>query len=105
MLGIRQEDVAGQVGTLREVYERWERDEREPVVSEWPSIISFLGYYPAREETTADVVLKARRCQGADQKRLAGMLGVIHQKLRLWEHGKEIPSRDQFKHLLSLACL
>ena len=62
-MGMRQEDVARQLGTLREVYERWERDERQPVISEWPGILSFLGYYPFGQETTADLVMKARRCQ------------------------------------------
>jgi DNA-binding transcriptional regulator YiaG len=85
ILGLHQEDVARQLGTLREVYERWERDEHEPVVSEWPAIIAFLGYYPAREENAADLVLKARRCRGMDQKSLARTVGVIHQRLRRWE--------------------
>ena len=105
VLGLRQEDVAAQFGTLREVYERWERDERQPVVSEWPAIITFLGYYPAREENAADLVLKARRCRGMDQKALARKVGVIHQRLRRWEHGQEIPIFDDLKHLQSLACL
>lgn len=34
LLYFRHEDVARQLGTLREVYVRWERDERQPVVSE-----------------------------------------------------------------------
>ena len=102
-LGLRQEDVAEQFGTLREVYERWERDERQPVVSEWPDIFSFLGYYPAGEETAADLVLKARRCQGMDQKALARTVGVIHQKVRRWEHGLEIPTPDELIQLLPLA--
>ncbi len=88
-LGLRQEDVAGRLGTVREVYDRWERDEREPVVSEWPGILSFLGYYPYPVETSADLVLKGRRCQGANQKRFANTVGVIHQRLRRWEHGCE----------------
>lgn len=104
VLGLRQEDVARQFGTLREVYERWERDERQPVVSEWPAIIAFLGYYPAREETAADVVLKVRRCLGIDQKGLAQVVGVIHQRLRHWEHGLELPKPYHLKHLQSLAC-
>ncbi|MCX6848420.1 MAG: helix-turn-helix transcriptional regulator [Verrucomicrobia bacterium] len=103
ILGLRQEDVAGQLGTLREVYERWERDERQPVVSEWPAIISFLGYYPAHEETAADVVLKARRCQGMDQKKLARVVGVVHQRLRRWEHCQEIPTAGELSRLQSLA--
>jgi transcriptional regulator with XRE-family HTH domain len=89
ILGLHQEDVARQLGCLREVYDRWERDERHPVVSEWPRILTFLGYYPFRNGTSADLVLRARRSHGADQKRLAEMVGVIHQRLRRWEHGKE----------------
>lgn len=93
-LELRQEDVARQLGTLREVYERWERDERQPVVSEWPGILSFLGYYPFGQKTAADIVLKARRCQGLDQKDLAKAVGVIHQRLRRWEHGTEVPDAE-----------
>lgn len=102
-LELRQEDVADQLGTLREVYERWERDERAPVISEWPGMLAFLGYYPATETTPADLVVKARRCQGMDQKRLAQSVGVIHQKLRRWEHSKETPSADQVEALQILA--
>ena len=104
-MDLRQEDVARQLGTLREVYERWERDERQPVISEWPGILSFLGCYPFSQETAADLVLKARRCQGAAQKGLANLLGVIHQLLRRWEHGSEIPDESNMLHLEQLARL
>ena len=103
ILGLHQEDVARQLGSLREVYDRWERDERQPVVSQWPGILSFLGYYPYNQETAADLVLKARRCQGADQKRLANSVGVIHQRLRRWEHGAETPDQDAMRCLTRLA--
>ena len=105
LLNLHQKDVARQLGTLREVYERWERDEREPVVSEWPGILSFLGYYPVSEETAADLVLKARRCQGVDQKTLAKAVGVIHQRLRRWEHGDELPVASAICRLEELARL
>lgn len=105
ILGLNQEDVAQQLDTLREVYDRWERDERQPVVSEWPGILSFLGYYPFSLDTAADLVLKARRCQGADQKNLANSVGVIHQRLRRWEHGSEIPDEGTMRHLAQLAHL
>jgi DNA-binding XRE family transcriptional regulator len=45
-LGLRQQDVAENLGTLREVYDRWERGDRNPVISEWRAILGFLGYYP-----------------------------------------------------------
>lgn len=105
MMGLRQDEVAKQLGALREVYDRWERNERKPVVSEWPGILSFLGYYPAREETAADLVLKARRCQGFDQKALAKAVGVIHQRLRRWEHSEESIPPDFARQLASLASI
>ncbi|WP_395745621.1 helix-turn-helix transcriptional regulator [Prosthecobacter sp.] len=104
-LNLRQEDVASQLGNLREVYDRWERDERQPVVSEWPGILSFLGYYPFSLETAADLVLKTRRYQGMDQKHLANLLGVIHQRLRRWEHGAEIPDEGILLRLARMARL
>ncbi len=52
-LGLSQEQVARELGSLRKVYDRWERDERQPIVFEWQGILSFLGYYPAGEETAA----------------------------------------------------
>ncbi|MGV3659294.1 MAG: helix-turn-helix domain-containing protein [Prosthecobacter sp.] len=104
-LGLRQETVASQLGALREVYDRWERDERQPVVSEWPGILSFLGCYPFAQNTAADRVLKARRCQGMDQKQMAQAVGVIHQTLRRWEHGFEFPDEGNILHLERLARL
>lgn len=71
----------------------------------WPGILLFLGYYPAGEETPAELVLKARRCQGMDQKGLAQVVGVIHQRLRRWEHGEEIPTSDKLKRLRSVYCI
>ena len=41
----RPHPVAKQPGTIREVYECWERLEHEPVVSAWPTLLAFLGYY------------------------------------------------------------
>ncbi len=103
-LGLRQEDVAKRLGTVREVYERWERDEREPVVSVWPLILKFLGYYPGPQKSTADLTLMARRRLGLEQKKLAERVGVIHQRLRRWEHGIETPLPAEYsrlQHLLS----
>ena len=101
-LGLTQEQVATQLGTLREVYERWERDERKPVVSVWPMILKFLGYYPGRQESLADLTLMARRKLGLEQKKLAKRMGVIHQRLRRWEHSREVPSPTECSRLRTL---
>ncbi len=88
-MGLRQEDVAERLGTMREVYDRWERDEREPTVSVWPMILDFLGYYPSPQASPADLTLMVRRRLGLEQKKLAERIGVIHQRLRNWERGQE----------------
>lgn len=103
-LGLSQEQVAAQLGTLREVYERWERNERQPVVSVWPSILAFLGYYPGQVDARiSDLVLKIRRITGLDQKELAKRVGTSHQRLRDWEHERQQPSVAQIRRLKEIA--
>jgi transcriptional regulator with XRE-family HTH domain len=103
-LGLTQAKAAARLGVLREVYDRWERCEREPVVSVWPNIIAFLGYYPCHPVTSsASVVLMIRRVTGLDQKALARRVGVIHQELRHWERGKEQPNSEKRRKLKDIA--
>jgi DNA-binding transcriptional regulator YiaG len=96
------QEFALQLGTIREAYERWERDERKPIVSVWPSILAFLGHYP-NGNTSANLTLMARRSAGLDQKRLAKKLGVMHQRLRDWEHERQQPSVEQLRRLKEIA--
>lgn len=103
ILGLTQEQVAARLGTIREVYDRWERDERKPVVSVWPSILAFLDYYPDACITPAKLTLLARRRAGLDQKQLAKKVGVVHQKLRAWEQEKVQPSEGQLRRLKEIA--
>ena len=103
VLGLRQEDVATRLGALREVYDRWERDEREPVVSMWPLILKFLGYYPGPQSSPADLTVRARRMLGLEQKKLAECLGVSHPRLRRWEHGSEMASGAECSRLQQLS--
>lgn len=103
VLGFRQEDVARRFGTLREVYDRWERDERQPVVSEWPGILSFLGYYPGADNTPADWVLKARRILGLSQYSLGREVQAIAKDVREWEHGESEPPVPMLEKIKILA--
>ncbi len=102
-LGITQKDVAEQLNTQREVYDRWERDQCEPVVSKWPELIAFLGHYPGECEPPAKLTRMTRRLTGLDQKQLAQRIGVIHQKLRAWELEREMPDEDQLRRLKQVA--
>jgi DNA-binding transcriptional regulator YiaG len=51
VLKLTQVQAAQSLNTLREHYERWERDEVAPTVSFWPRLIGFLGLYPATVQT------------------------------------------------------
>ena len=89
ILGLTQEQAAQSMGVMREVYDRWERGERQPVVSSWPTLLAFLGTYPGQVGASiSELVLMARRVTGLGQKELAKRVGVIHQMLRDWEHGR-----------------
>jgi len=83
-LGRTQKQAARKSGVLLEVYDRWERDERESVVSVWPFILAFLGYYP-NSDAQVNLTLMARRYAGLGQKAIAKKVGAIHQRLRDWE--------------------
>jgi len=84
--------VAIRLNTLREHYERWERDEVAPTASYWPRLIGFLGYYPGAEKTPADCVLKARRILGMSQYGMGRKVEAIAADVRKWEHGVSEPS-------------
>jgi transcriptional regulator with XRE-family HTH domain len=102
-LGLTQKKAAAQLGKLRESYERWERDECAPIVSEWPSIISFLGYYPFERKTAADTCLEVRRRKGIAQHVLGADLGIAHQTIRAWEHLRANPEEAQLARLSMIA--
>jgi DNA-binding XRE family transcriptional regulator len=89
------------MGVLREVYDRWERDETEPPVGFWKRIIAFLGYYPMPQNGggTADLVLMARRVQGLSQYALGRKLGVIANTVRAWENGLAEPDPVRLRRL------
>lgn len=102
-LGLGQEDVAIGLGTIREVYERWERDKRKPVISEWPSILKFFGYYPAICESPADLVLRARRTLGLTQYAMGRKMSIIAADIRKWEDGTTKPPVDLLGKLQEMA--
>lgn len=103
VLKLTQKEVAARLNTLREHYERWERDEVEPTASFWPRLIGFLGYYPGAEKTPADWVLKARRMQGLSQYALGREVKAIAKDVREWEHGSTEPPREMLAKFQQIA--
>lgn len=93
-LNLTQAQAAHHLNTLREQYDRWERDEVAPEISMWPRLIHFLGYYPAECQSPADWVLRARRTLGLTQFAIGRKVGIIAENIRKWEHGKAEPPQD-----------
>ena len=92
VLKLTQVQAAERLNTLREHYERWERDEVAPTASFWPRLIGFLGSYPVAVQTPADQVLMARRIMGLSQFAFGRRIQVIAKNVREWEHGVAKPS-------------
>jgi transcriptional regulator with XRE-family HTH domain len=93
-LNLTQAQVAQHLNTLREQYDRWERDGVAPEVSMWPRLIRFLGYYPTHCQSPADWILRARRTLGLTQFALGRKVSIIAENIREWEHGKAEPPPD-----------
>ena len=106
VLNLTQAQAALHLNTLREQYDRWERDEVVPEVSMWPRLIHFFGHYPSNCQSPADWVLRARRTLGLSQFAIGRKVGIIAETIRKWEHGKAEPPPDllhRFQEMIQVA--
>ena len=60
-LGLRQKDVAPQLGVGEHTLADWERDQSAPSVSYYPAVIAFLGFEPWDKPKTFGEKLRAER--------------------------------------------
>ena len=104
LLNLTQAQVAEQLGTIREQYERWERDEIAPVASFWPRLLRYFGKYPLAVTSPADWVLQARRVNGLSQFAFGRAIEVIAKTVRQWEHGETEPPIPLLEKIKVLAC-
>lgn len=85
-LGLRQKDVAKELGVHHKTYENWEQGKYEPELRLFPAIIDFLGYDPSPEpKSLAERIRAARRREGISQEELARYLGLDESTVRAWE--------------------
>lgn len=103
LLKLTQKEVATRLSTLREHYERWERDEVEPTASFWPRLISFLGYYPFPLQSPAGWVLMTRRLLGLSQFAFGRRVKAIAKDVREWEHGSSEPPHELLAKIQQIA--
>ncbi len=91
--GQRQIDAAREMGVDMHSVINWERGAKEPMVAQYPTIISYLGYKPWPAPATLQERLRAeRRRRGLPIKRAVRELGVDKGTLANWERGRT-PSR------------
>src|SRR5262249_16941851 len=87
-LGLRQKDVAEQLGVNQKTYENWEQEKYEPEGRFFPAIIRFLGYDPSPAPVSMpDRIRAARRRAGISQRELARRLGLDPATVWAWEAG------------------
>lgn len=103
LLNLTQAQVAKELGTIREQYERWERDEITPIASFWPRLVRYFGKYPLAVDTPADWLLKARRVNGLSQYALGRKITAIAKIVRKWEHGQAEPPAPMLAKIQTLA--
>ena len=99
-LGLFQKDVAQRLGINEWTYLNWEKNYCDPIVSMWPRIIDFLGYYPfTAPQTPGRRLLVKRRSLGLSQKLMAKRLSVDEATLARWEMGTVSPTGEQFPRI------
>ena len=87
-------DAADLLGVDPKTLMWWERDEREPVVGAYPSLIEYLGYEPWPEpRSLAEALLAERRRRGLEIRKVAALIGVDQGTWRRWERGEWKPTR------------
>jgi len=101
-LGLRQRDLAQTYGFDKDTYASWEKDKNFPVISQWPKLISFLGFDPSPPATTLGKKLQAyRRQHRLSRLKLAEKLGVDEGRLLLWEMDMSKP-HSKFSQVFNL---
>jgi transcriptional regulator with XRE-family HTH domain len=94
-LGLRQKDVAQQLGVKTETVTNWEKNYTAPQLYLIPRVIQFLGYDPVEDDSDSlslgERVVRVRQRLGITQKDLARRLGVDPSTLAHWEYGRRRP--------------
>lgn len=97
-LGLRQRDAAKRMGVCLESVLGWEKGKKTPMASQYPTILSFLGYEPwPLPRTLGEKLLAERRRRGLSAKRAAKSLNVDEGTFAGWERGSRKPTRQSLR--------
>ena len=105
-LGLSQSQVARILDTKTQYVYSWENNYNIPIVSRYPKIIEFLGYFPFDFDTSTwgGKIKKYRFFYGLSQEDLAKELGINESTLFHYENGRHKPSIRIAKKLERLIC-
>jgi DNA-binding transcriptional regulator YiaG len=99
-LGLRQRDVARQIGVNKDTIYNWEMNRTEPEVRVIPDIILFLGYAPYNPTSTLRQRLKAIRWTlGLSQEQFANLVNLDESTVSNWEREGHRPSKKKLEAL------
>lgn len=102
--GLLQKDLAVLFDTCEDTITSWESRQGKPIISVYPKIIRFLGYYPYNHplDTAEGLIERCRHTLGLSYERLGTLVGVHGTTLICWKQYGEIVQRDCKEKLLSL---
>src|ERR1043166_9367221 len=87
-LGLRQVDVAKEIGCDEMTVVNWEKGHSTPRINYLANVVKFLGFDPfPNGETLAQQLIKRRKVRGVTQKALARELGIDPSRLGRYERG------------------
>jgi DNA-binding transcriptional regulator YiaG len=103
-LGLRQSDVARQLGAYTSKVNTWENHHFTPKVRFVPGIVEFLGYDPFGPAPTAfPAQMKAARvAAGLTRRQMVARLQVHPSTVAKWERGEALPVPVLRKRLLAV---
>ncbi len=92
--GLRQREVAEQIGVRRGTINKWECKRGEPRTRDVPRIIEFLGYDPFPDPQRFEELMRIWRMRnGLSARAAARLIGVGEATWAAWERGVMSPSR------------
>lgn len=102
-LGLLQKEVANDLRIGLWTYITWETDKANPVISQWPGIIAFLGYDPhSKPNSLPEMLFCARRQRGLTLRQMAARLNVNLSTYERWEQGKGRPTAERLDRVIDL---
>jgi transcriptional regulator with XRE-family HTH domain len=93
-MGLRQRDVAGQIGVNKDTIYNWETNRTASEMHLILHVIDFLGYAPYNPNWTFGQRLGAiRSAMGLSQEQLARRAGLDESTVSKWEREEHKPLR------------